>query len=307
MANPFNEDSNNPFDDTGAVIDSSYPPAQYQEIDHSAYNRENSEQWNGGGQSSTDPIGDVSLRQREAELERREQMLQYRESKLNQKEVQLQQYGQLPNWPRCKPMIYHDIDKDIPEGGRRLVKRVYFAWYISVWVYLINVIANFTLMLAKATAGGGNFGVSLIILFIGTPVSFVFWYQPLYNGIKLDRSMSIFIFFLCYGFHIGITGLFAIGIQGWGGAGFIYVLESLTGGQIVAGIFSIIAFASMVIEVVYGLWQLKAVHFYYRSKDMSVQKAQGEAIATVATSKLGQQIAKESVKQAVQGNNSSRV
>lgn len=241
--------------------------------------------------SAGSPADLSALRQREEELQRREQTLAYREARLAERETKVQELGQTaPNWPRCRPMIYHDIQRDIPENGRQLVKRVYFGWYIAVWVYLINAIASFSLMTSKATGAGGNFGMALIVLLIGTPVSFVFWYKPLYDGVKFNRSMNIFIFFLCYGFHILIAGIFAVGVQGWGGAGFIYVLEALTAGQIVSSVLSVISFASMVFEVIYGLWQIKGVQAYYRSKGMSVEKAQSEAATTVATSRLGQEL-----------------
>jgi hypothetical protein len=35
----------------------------------------------------------------------------------------------LPNWPRCRPLIYHSIRHDIPPDAQAMVKRVYIAWY----------------------------------------------------------------------------------------------------------------------------------------------------------------------------------
>ena len=40
------------------------------------------------------------------------------------------------------------------------------------------------LITAGTTTGGVDFGISLIYLVVGVPVAFVFWYRPLYNGIK---------------------------------------------------------------------------------------------------------------------------
>ena len=75
---------------------------------------------------------DEELRQKELELERREQALEYRERKLEEvKEIYTK--GKPPaNWPRFRPLIYHDIQADIPEVSRNICKRVYFSW-IRTW------------------------------------------------------------------------------------------------------------------------------------------------------------------------------
>jgi len=39
----------------------------------------------------------------------------------------------LPNWPKCRPLIYHNIRDEIPEGPRNLVKRVYFSWFCNIF------------------------------------------------------------------------------------------------------------------------------------------------------------------------------
>lgn len=115
-------------------------------------------------------------------------------------------------------MIYHNIDEEIPERGRWLVKRVYGAWYLAVIAYLMNAVAAFSCLVTKGEQGGSTFGLALVILLIGTPVSFVFWYRPLYNGVKNDSSISFMFFWFNYGFHLAVVALLAVGIPGWGGA-----------------------------------------------------------------------------------------
>ena len=41
--------------------------------------------------------------------------------------------GQLKkkNWPICWPWIYQNIVEEIPEKSRRVVREVYFAWWVS--------------------------------------------------------------------------------------------------------------------------------------------------------------------------------
>lgn len=35
------------------------------------------------------------------------------------------------NWPRCYPILHHDIPGEVPEGSRRVVREGYLAWYVS--------------------------------------------------------------------------------------------------------------------------------------------------------------------------------
>ena len=56
--------------------------------------------------------------------------------------------------------------------------------------YVMNFIAAFSLLVTKGNGAGSTFGLALMIMLIGIPVSFVFWYRNLYNGVKRDRSIN---------------------------------------------------------------------------------------------------------------------
>lgn len=200
-----------------------------------------------------------------------------------------------PNFPKCRPVVYHDIEADIPEGGKWLVKRLYFCWWLAMTTYLVNLAACLALLIVKADSAGGNFGLSLVYFLVGTPVSWNFWYQAIYNGVKHDRSVSFFLFFFNYGFHIAFSGLLAVGIPGWGGAGIIYTIATI-GSDVGCGIVCGIASGLLCFEVVYGLWSVKNASVYYRSKGMSVDAAKREAAQGVASSGIGRELAAGAVK-----------
>lgn len=65
----------------------------------------------GGGNSSND-------------LQRREQALERREAELKRREEELRRNGggKVKNWPRCYPLIYHDIEGEIPDEYQKMVK-----------------------------------------------------------------------------------------------------------------------------------------------------------------------------------------
>ncbi|KAJ3296964.1 hypothetical protein HK104_001009 [Borealophlyctis nickersoniae] len=317
MNNPFLDDEkDNPFESSAERL--SHPPAQqsqWSNVDtRSSYSGYTPDPPRHAPPPAPASMGGSSggKTAKELELERREAELRAREAKLVERENAVE--FQKPNWPRFRPMVYHDIDKDIPESGRWLVKRVYVAWWIAIVTYVMNCAAAFSCLVTKAESAGGTFGVALIVLVIGTPVSFVFWYRPLYTGVKFDRSISFFFFFFNYAAHLAVMALFAIGVPGWGGAnlnpGFVLnptnllhhqnsgviITISQLGNNVVSGIFCAIASALLIFQCVNGLWQIKNVTAYYRSKGLSVDQARNEAAAGIAQSRVGRDIATHAVK-----------
>ncbi|KAL2917464.1 hypothetical protein HK105_203130 [Polyrhizophydium stewartii] len=206
-----------------------------------------------------------------------------------------------PNWPSFRPLVYHDIENDIPKNGQWLVKRVYTAWWLAAITFIINFIAAFALLIKKADGAGATFGMSLLLLVLGVPFSFVFWYRALYDGVKRDSSIKFMFFFFNYAVHLAAMGIFAIGITGWGGAGVIYTL-SMFSTDMGAAVLCLIASCCFIFQIIYGLWQVKAVHGYWRSKGLTTEQARDQAIHTVASSRVGQEVGRAAVKQAVASN-----
>ena len=56
--------------------------------------------------------------------QRREQALERREAELKRREEELRRNGggKVKNWPRCYPLIYHDIEGEIPDEYQKMVK-----------------------------------------------------------------------------------------------------------------------------------------------------------------------------------------
>ncbi|KAI8922258.1 scamp family-domain-containing protein [Powellomyces hirtus] len=233
---------------------------------------------------------------RELELQRREADVAQREARLRDRERAVGTFNP-PNWPKCRPMIYHDIEKEIPVRGRWLVKRIYLAWMLAVIVYLVNSIAAFSLLVTGAASGGVTFGISLVILLVGTPVSFVFWYRPLYNGVRAESSASFFFFWFNYGAHLCVAVLLAVGIPGWGGAGVIITLAQFKV-NVPSAIICLISSALLIFEVIFGTWQIKSASMYFRSRGMTAEKAKEEAVVGFASSQAGRDLAGAAVKSA---------
>ncbi|TPX37646.1 hypothetical protein SmJEL517_g00779 [Synchytrium microbalum] len=241
----------------------------------------------------------------ERELQERERILAAREKAVTERERKAEEAGfKPPNWPKFRPIVYHDIEKDMPTpAAKALMKQAFSLWHIGAASYVMNFIAAFSLLVTKADGASQTFGLSLMIMLIGIPVSFNFWYMALYNGVKRDRSINFFLFFVNFGFHLAAAILLSIGISGWGGAGLIYALAQFSN-NIGSAVLCVIAFVVFAVEILYGLWFLKNASFYYRNQGMTLAKAQEEGIQAAARSKVGQDFAMAGVKAAA--TNSTR-
>jgi hypothetical protein len=135
-----------------------------------------------------------------------------------------------------------------------------------------------------------------MIMLVGIPVAFTFWYRAIYHGVKHDRSASFFVFYLNYGFHLAVVCLLGIGLPGWGGAGLIYVFDTFGAGKTGAGIVCLLNFICFALQLLYGLWHLRLATLYYRSKGMSAEEAKQQALQSVASSGIGQTLAREAIK-----------
>ena len=67
-----------------------------------------------GGGSQSLAAREAALKKREAEVARREAQLQRNAAGFNPMLVK--------NWPRCYPIVHHDISGDIPEGKRGITR-----------------------------------------------------------------------------------------------------------------------------------------------------------------------------------------
>ncbi|KAJ3352794.1 hypothetical protein GGF32_003571 [Allomyces javanicus] len=267
---------------------------------------ENTIPWGGAStEAPAESAAEAALRYRMHELERREQQLAAREAQLRVQEDKIGEFlGRQPNFPKFRPLVYHDIDKEIPDAGKPLVKRAYLLWLFCVWAYFFNCLACFTTLVTKGANGGSQFGMSFLIMSIGIPVSWSFWYKQLYDGVRDDKSLRFFFFFFNFAFHLGAMAVLAIGMPGWGGAGIIVAMD-MFGTNAVSGVFCLISAACLGLEAMAGLWVLKEVTSYYRSKGMSMRSVRTEAIHGVAQSELGREVLKEGAKQAFVANKSA--
>jgi len=144
------------------------------------------------------------------------------------------------NWPPCSPILYHDIDAEIPVDLQSTVRRAYQAYLVVPLPYcsgLVQLILGLLLYCAiqfplsdtVPSTQGQNHRLALrrysswllglvtisvgIYAVTGIPGAFILWYGRIYNAASYDRSVTFMCFFLGCAIHIGFCIWAAIRIR----------------------------------------------------------------------------------------------
>ncbi|RKP05440.1 scamp family-domain-containing protein, partial [Thamnocephalis sphaerospora] len=223
-----------------------------------------------------------TLNAREAELRRREEELAERERRLREEAEAIRTAPgvlRAPNFPPFYPMYYLDIDVEIPEMERPLMRNMFRSWLGTLVILLWNAVACFLILVSHATGvntGATDFGVAFMYCISITAASFYLWYRPIYNGYMKERSMYYYIFFIFNGFHIGFQYYMTIGIPGSGSAGIINTISMLSDGRVVAGVFGVIASGLWAAGGTFSLYLYRHVHHHYRVQGHTFADAKGD-------------------------------
>jgi len=217
---------------------------------------------------------ELSLRERERNLERGQAELEEQRRKLRQ--------GKSKNWPP-KPfpyqIIYHDIDDEVPEASRPLIKRLYQLWLLLCATLLVNMVACVFFVISNQEDAGKDLGTSISYIFFIGILSFLLWYRPIYNGYMKEQSLYYYFYFFFCGFHLLFSVYMIIGIPGTGGAGLISTIRSFSKGgvtAIIAGVISAIALAGWVTQGLGNLFYYRQIWTHHNTEGHSIQKARTE-------------------------------
>jgi len=174
------------------------------------------------------------------DLARREAALQQRERELNARQEHIQRHGR-NNWPFFYPLIYHDIQAEIPEASRGLITRLYQLWMVLAVTLIVNFVACIIILISGSPDGARDVAASAMYMPVITILSFLLWYRPIYNGYMKEQSLYYYLYFFFCGWHLLFSIYMIIGIPSTGSAGVIQTVGSFGGHHIVAGVFGIIA------------------------------------------------------------------
>ena len=176
-----------------------------------------------------DAGNDVSAR--ESELDRREARIRVREEILEASMARLKR----KNWPPCRPILYHDINAEVPAVNRAMVRTAYVAWLLTAAGYLLNCFTLTLMFFGGAGARAGDWFGAVVLMLCGVPVSWWAWYRGLYN--VSQRTQPGFFtaaaygrFFVHLGFHLLVAAWMIAGLPVVGGmcAGVFAVIGRFT-------------------------------------------------------------------------------
>lgn len=220
---------------------------------------------------------------REAELLRRLEELEARERAL-QHQVSVREKPK--NWPPCYPLVRQAVDEDVADPmARRLVKFTFWCFVLHIIALSLNMIGCLAILVSPSQAtdptAGTNFGISVVFLLLGVPLSWVFWYRPLYNASVEDKASGYLIFLCMFAINIIFIGVLIVGIPAGGSTGFINMIQAFSLGKVPAGIICIVAMAALGAELALCIWIIIRVYMHFRGRG-GTGAVQREAVGNAA-------------------------
>ena len=148
-------------------------------------------------------IDDATLERKARELDKKEAELRVREDAYDEISATLEKR---PNWPSCRPVLYHDIRAEVAEENRGMVTAAYITWMLASFGYCLNFLV-ITLNFTICGSGIGDWFFACLFAAAGVPISFQTWYRVLYNAGKRRRhtvftSAQYVRFFTHFVFHL---------------------------------------------------------------------------------------------------------
>lgn len=235
-----------------------------------------------GNNSIAIPMGEaIEMKQKGQELHWKEEELKKREHELNRREADLIRREEAvaraglggKNWPPLIPfkIIHHDIKGEIPLHLQPLQTYAYICWLGLLVALIWNFIAvsgAFTIVHPKATYGVQIWLLAIIYVFSGFPMSYNFWYKPLYSAMKTGSKLKFGRFFFFFLFHI-LFNIFAaiappIAFKGASLAGILPALEIFFADYTGIAVLYFIGFGFFTMEACFSIWVLLRFYRYFR-------------------------------------------
>ncbi|RHZ71220.1 hypothetical protein Glove_261g22 [Diversispora epigaea] len=176
-----------------------------------------------------------------------------------------------PNWPRCYPIIYHDIETDFgEESTRRILRRSYLLFKFYVATLVAYSIANIVIAITFGDANEIIIQVisSILYLLILSFGDFLGRHLSLYFGFKTNLpSMFRYYFFgeAIVFFFILIVSIGFLNIQNEAG-----VVKLFENKFYVAGIFTSIFLLFAIVQTILHLILISQVYKHFRSQGFRI-------------------------------------
>ncbi|UZJ52686.1 hypothetical protein CBS101457_002006 [Exobasidium rhododendri] len=283
MADPFadrNALDANPFADPSVRNALSSSNRAYDDYDGKSWNAEDTDSVVNTPAEYTLDRGDgqSASNSRLEDIQRRERELEQRERDLQQRASNIQKHGR-NNWPFFYPLIYHDIQNEIPPGDLQVaMTHLYYLWLVLVGTLIINVVACIFLLIQGSHDGIKDVISSVVYLPVITVASFLLWYRPVYNGFMKEHSLFYYMYFVFCGFHLAFSVYVFLGIPSTGSAGLLNTIQSFTDSdrRIVAGILGIFVTVGFALQGLGNLWYYQQIWKHNHQQGHTFAQARAE-------------------------------
>jgi len=186
------------------------------------------------------------------------------------------------NWPICLPLLYHDIDADIKEpAAKNVVRYAYFGWFGFYVAVIMNCIGETAVMIDNASLDTILDFILSLVYIIALPAGAFFTYRFLYNGAREIKSVSIYVFFCLFAVQVMIEIFLAIGLEKFGGAGFVSMIDMFEKSHLIAALLVMGGTILWVLIIVYDIWIFYRVRLLLNNLG-GVQQAKQEVVAAAA-------------------------
>lgn len=194
------------------------------------------------------------------------------------------------NFPSCYPIVYHDIDAEIPEHMRFLVRMALYSYLLFVSALVVNFLA------VLLSIGSDDFDIigvffAAVYLIVGPPAAWVLWYRRIYNAAAKDRAITYMCFFLLYAVHIGFCAWAAlappVGFDDGTSFAGIFTMASQFSDSVWRGVIFLIGLLFWGACTLMGVWVWSQMMRAFRNQG-GVQQAKSEAKGAVGRAAISQ-------------------
>jgi len=222
------------------------------------------------------------LEKREEYLDRREKELLAKQSRLKSARDELNGNDiRRDNWPCAYyACAYHSIAKEIPIYARAHMKRMYTLVLLTFLALFANAFSEMVLYFEDLGADS-DFLMSILFLFCGSVGAWRLWYRQIYYGIRDRKTLKWWCFFLFFAAHIGFSVVMALGIEKWGGAGVITLVNAFHHKKNFAGFVCLVSASLWVMLSLGSCYYLKKSWRMFR-KEGGVEQTQSDASGLIA-------------------------
>jgi len=203
-----------------------------------------------------------ALKRREEEINRREAALDNRAQNLASREIS-GSGGPPPNWPRCRPLIRHNISEDMPTPETvRLVRMAYGGWIAGYALLGYNIVVQLAVLIQDKGASVGDFILS-IVFFILLPIIWFTIYRILYRAARKTKAALYIVYWIFYFFVMLTNVFFVIGVPATGAGGIFWMFDAFASGYTASGVMLLINGVLWALLAIFCVWIFIASRIEY--------------------------------------------